>query len=149
MLLISPVEIRQSGCAHRFQGRRGVAAVELAVLLPFLCFAFVLAVDFSRVFYYCVTLDNGARNGAVCGAADTAHALDQATIKNIVLADFPNLDPQKVGVDITTDNAAAPTYVQVTVTYPFETVTNYPGVPTPITLTRTVRVRVTPAVPRF
>jgi Flp pilus assembly protein TadG len=35
--------------------RRGVAAVELAVLLPFLCFLFVTAVDFARIFYLAIT----------------------------------------------------------------------------------------------
>src|SRR5262249_61199933 len=38
----------------RSQLRRAAAAVELAVLLPFLCFAFVVTADYLRVFYFSV-----------------------------------------------------------------------------------------------
>src|SRR3954451_8532118 len=48
---------------HRTR-REGAATVELALLLPFLCFLFVVAVDYSRVFYFAVTVQNCARNGA-------------------------------------------------------------------------------------
>src|SRR5437879_1376247 len=44
--------------------RRAVAAVELAILLPFLFFLFVVSVDYCRIFYYDVTLENCSRNGA-------------------------------------------------------------------------------------
>src|SRR5205809_577937 len=44
--------------------RAGAATVELALLLPFLCFLFVIAVDYARVFYFAVTVQNCARNGA-------------------------------------------------------------------------------------
>jgi hypothetical protein len=43
---------------------RGIAAVELAILLPFLVFACMAAIDFARVAYALVTLQNCARNGA-------------------------------------------------------------------------------------
>src|SRR4051812_16370068 len=45
--------------------RPGAAALELALLLPFLAFLFVIAIDWSRVFYYSLVVDNCARNGAV------------------------------------------------------------------------------------
>ena len=45
--------------------RRGTAAVELAVLAPFLVFLLLIAVDFARIFYAAVILDNCARNGAM------------------------------------------------------------------------------------
>ncbi|HXG12134.1 MAG TPA: TadE family protein, partial [Gemmataceae bacterium] len=44
--------------------RRAASSVELAVLLPFLCFLFVIAIDYARIFYFGVTLENCARNGA-------------------------------------------------------------------------------------
>src|SRR5262249_60739649 len=49
----------------RAQARSGVAAVELAVLAPFLAFLFVIAIDWSRVFYFSLVVDNCARNGAL------------------------------------------------------------------------------------
>jgi hypothetical protein len=45
-------------------GRRGAATVELAVLLPFLAFMFVIGVDWSRIFFTSMTIQNAARNAA-------------------------------------------------------------------------------------
>jgi hypothetical protein len=42
-----------------------MAAVELASLLPFLTFACMAAIDFARIAYAQVTLQNCARNGAL------------------------------------------------------------------------------------
>src|SRR5262245_12350435 len=44
--------------------RRAAATAELALLLPFLGFMFAVAVDYARIFYFGVTLENCARNGA-------------------------------------------------------------------------------------
>src|SRR5437763_11516876 len=44
--------------------RVGATVVELAFVLPFLLFLFVIAVDYARIFYYGVILENCARNGA-------------------------------------------------------------------------------------
>jgi hypothetical protein len=44
---------------------RGMAAVELAFLLPLLVFASMAAVDFARIAYAQITLQNCARNGAL------------------------------------------------------------------------------------
>lgn len=51
----------------RPQGKiaRGLAAVELALLLPLLTFAAMAAVDFGRVAYVQMTLQDCARNGAL------------------------------------------------------------------------------------
>ena len=45
--------------------RRGVAAVELAIVLPFLCFLLIVAIDYARIFYFSLTVANCARNGAL------------------------------------------------------------------------------------
>ena len=47
------------------EARRGAAAVELALLLPVLVFCSMMSVDFARVAYVQVTLQNCARNGAL------------------------------------------------------------------------------------
>jgi Flp pilus assembly protein TadG len=47
------------------QPRRGAAAVELATLLPVLVFWAMATVDFARLAYVQVTLQNCARNGAL------------------------------------------------------------------------------------
>jgi Flp pilus assembly protein TadG len=133
-----------SRCVRR---RNAVAAVELALLLPLLCFLFVVAVDFGRVFAFSLTLTNAARNGAVHGSADRGAAVDRTGIENAVRADATNLDSQKLTVTSSVDDASNPTYVDVTVTYPFDTITRYPGVPSQTFLRRTVRMRVAPDTP--
>ena len=131
------------------RARRGVAAVEFAVLLPFLCFAFVVTVDFCRVFYYSITVSNCARNGALYGSADGAHALDTSGIRAAAEKDASSLDLQKLNVASSTNGGGVPTYVDVTVTYPFTTITRYPGVAGEMILRRTVRMQVVPATPTF
>jgi Flp pilus assembly protein TadG len=128
--------------------RKAVAAVELAVLLPFLAFIFVVTVDFSRIFYDSLILANCARNGALYGCANPTNAQDTAGIQNAALADATNLTPAPT-VTSTTGTNSDGNYVQVTVTFTFQTLTNYPGIPNSITLTRTVQMRVTPVLPDF
>ena len=125
-----------------------MAAVELAVLLPFLLFVFVVTLDFCRVSYYSVTVSNCARNGAVYGSADQTRARDTSGIQAAAQADARfNLDPERLSVSSSTDAAAS--YVQVTVNYPFTTITQYPGIPRQMNLSRTVRMDVVPATPTF
>ncbi len=138
--------------SHSFasrRARRGAAAVEFAVLLPFLCFAFVAAVDYCRVFYFSLTVSNCARNGALYGSADQTHALDTSGITAAAEKDASNLNLQHLGVTSSTDSASSPTHVQVTVTYPFTTITQYPGIPRQTILSRTVGMSVVPATPTF
>lgn len=45
--------------------RPGAAVAELAVLLPFLVLLFFVAVDYCRIFYFTLTVENCARNGAL------------------------------------------------------------------------------------
>ena len=46
------------------QLRRGAATAELAILLPFLAFLFVIGSDWARIFYTSMTIQNAARNAA-------------------------------------------------------------------------------------
>jgi len=129
--------------------RRAAATVELAALLPFLCFAFVVTVDFCRIFYFSLTVANCARNGALYGSADTQHALDTSGINTASRSDAGNLDSTLLGVVSSTDSTTNPSYVDVTVSYSFSTITKYPGVPSQMTIQRPVRMRVVPATPNF
>jgi hypothetical protein len=53
--------------------RQAAAAVELAILLPLvLAPLMVITVDWARVFYYGVTLENCARQGAMYGSGAAA-----------------------------------------------------------------------------
>jgi Flp pilus assembly protein TadG len=127
--------------------RRGVAATELALLLPFLCFLFVIAVDFSRVFYYDMTVVNCARNGAIYASQTPTTALDTTGITAAAQQEAGNLDLTQLKVSSSTDDPTTPTKVAVTVTYPFSTITKYPGVPSTFTLSRTLHINVGPVKP--
>jgi Flp pilus assembly protein TadG len=127
--------------------RSGVAAVELAVLLPVLAFLFVITVDFARVYYDSLTLINCARNGALYGSKDPTSSTDTAGIQAAALQDASNLSPSpNVSSKTGTDSAGFP-YIDVTVTWTFNSITNYVGVPASINLTRTVRMRIIPQYP--
>jgi Flp pilus assembly protein TadG len=145
----APASRMPPGARPRFARRRGVAAVELAVVLPFLAFLFVIAVDYGRIFYYSLTVENCARNGALYGSDPLAASQSPyKSISEAALADASNLSPQPT---VSSRNGADPagnSYVEVTVSWQFSTITNYPGVPSVTTLSRTVRMRVAPTTPQ-
>jgi hypothetical protein len=123
----------------------------LAILLPFLAFLFVVAVDFARVFYYSLTIENCARNGALWASdPNGASQSPYSTVQQAALADAGSLKPTLNSSNITsgsgTDADNNP-FVSVTITYPFQTVTTYPGIPNQLTITRTVRMPVLPTTP--
>jgi len=132
----------------RPQGRRAAVTVEMAILLPLLAFLFVIAVDFARVFSPYLTITNCARNGALYGSQDATHAADTAGITQAALADASDLSPAPTVTSRTFTDSDGYPQVEVTVTWTFNTVTNFPGVPSSMTLSRTVRMRVAPNVPK-
>src|SRR5919197_6524949 len=83
----------------RRQVRRGASTVELAILLPFLCFLFCVAIDYARVFYFALTVQNCARNGAYYASDYPNNSYlynDIYGYKNLddaVLRDASNLSP--------------------------------------------------------
>ncbi len=129
--------------------RRAVAAVELAILLPFLALLFVVAVDFSRVFYYSLTITSCARNGALYGCDPVAAQQSTYTsVQEAALADAGNLQPAPSVTSQTVADASGD-QIEVTVNYTFQTITQYPGVPSTLNLSRTVRMRMVQTVPNF
>jgi Flp pilus assembly protein TadG len=135
--------------------RGGAAAVELAVLLPFLMFMFLVATDWSRIFYYSMTLDNCARNGALyaCNVYTNQQwqgsSSQLASVQAAAAASGTNLNPpvsaSNVGVSNTTD-ADGNAVVIVTVTYTFQTVARYPGIPNQ-QIVKTAQMRIAPSTP--
>lgn len=127
--------------------RKGIAAVELAILLPFLAWLVVISVDWGRIFYYAVTINNCARNGAQYVFDPYSGVTSQyPDLTSAALADASNLKPSPTVSSATGSDTNGP-YVDVTVSYNFSTLTNFPGVPKSTTLTRTVRVYQAPQNP--
>jgi Flp pilus assembly protein TadG len=152
-----------STCRDGKQTRPGASAVELAVLLPFLCFIFVIAVDYARLFYFAVTVENCARNGAYY-ASNYPNANyvynDIYGYKNLdeaVLKDASNLSPAPTYTVAYGSSSQGPfssgsssaNYVQVTVSWTFTSLTNFPGVPGTVTLSRSAVMKIAPTLPSF
>jgi Flp pilus assembly protein TadG len=128
--------------------RRGAAVVELAVLSPVLCFLLVVAVDFGRIFYYSVTVANCARSGALY-ARDAAAAAESpyTSIQAAALADAVNLSPAPTVTSTDGVDAGGEPYVEVTVSYPFSSITRYPGIPSSLKVSHTVRMHTAAPIP--
>jgi Flp pilus assembly protein TadG len=129
-------------------GRRGTAAVELAFLLPLLAFLFVIGVDFGRCFYHYVIVTNCARNGAAYAGSHPDYAANAAGIQAAALADAANLSPPPTVTSTTSTDADGNPCARVTVSWTFRTITNFPGVPSEVVVTRTVQTRIAPTIPR-
>jgi len=141
---------------HR-EKRCGAAAVELAIVAPFICFMLIVAIDYGRVFYYSLTLKNGARSGAYY-ASDYPGIYSFANAQQATAVDFQNMSPPPT-IDVkyssspngpyTSVTPISNGYVQVTASWDFHTITSYPGIPTTTTLQRSCRMKVAPIVPTF
>lgn len=127
---------------HRPGQRRAAAAVELALVLPFLMFLFIVTVDFARVFYYSQTLANCARNGALYGSNLVTAQSPYTSIEQAALADATNLSPQPTVTSSTGTDTAGNPYVKVTVAWDFHTIASLPNVPSTVSLSRSSQMRV-------
>jgi hypothetical protein len=127
---------------------------------------FVIAVDWARIFYYSIAVRNCARNGALYlsqqqSAKTTSSPYTDSGYVNLyvnaanpvtsaALADASNLSPTPT-VSSTTGSDTYGSYVEVTVSYTFHTVTNFSVgnfvVPSSANVTRTVRMYVPPESP--
>jgi Flp pilus assembly protein TadG len=125
--------------------RKAAAAVELAVLLPFLVYLFVIAVDFGRIFYFSQVIENCARRGALYASDPKAPASNlYSSVQQAALADATSLNPQPTVTSTNGTDQAGNAYVSVTVTWQFQTITSVPGVPKNVTLSRTAQMRAAP-----
>ena len=127
---------------------RGVAVVELAVLLPLLILLFMIAIDFARVYYFSLSLTNCARAGALYASdPSTADESPFSSVQQAALADATNLSPQPTITSTSGTDASGRRYVSVTANYTFQTVTGFPGIPTQVPLRRTVTMSESAATP--
>jgi Flp pilus assembly protein TadG len=136
--------------------RRGASAAEMAVILPLLVFILVIAADFARLYYYSVTITSAARQGAInfydpnnpYFATQSPYSSPGPIYQQAALADATNLNPQPTVITNSGTDSGGNPYVEVTVSGTFSTVTGYPGLPRTVSLSRTVRMRTPPVVPK-
>lgn len=137
--------------AGRRARRRGLAAVEVALLLPLLVFVCMATIDFARVVYALVALQNCARNGALYEfykASGNSVPASWTDLKTAVQADEGNLSvtiPKTYGGNANpySPQSSSNNYVTVTVQCSFTLLTlgsdqGLPAIGTPITLTQSV-----------
>jgi Flp pilus assembly protein TadG len=143
--------------AGRRSRRRGLAAVELALLLPLLVFACMLVVDFARVLYAMVVLQNCARNGALYefySTAGLALPSEWTSLSAAVQADAGNLNVTIPSSYNGNSNPYSPeanssNYVTVTVQCNFTLLTlgsnnGLPSIGNTMTLTQSVSMAMPP-----
>lgn len=120
--------------------RKGAATVELAIALPLmLLFAFA-ATDLGRIVHAHVAVTNAARAGAMHGSMHSFTAFTRAHwetgIRESVIDEMSGLsgfNESKLGLTIETTTDDDDLFrAAVEVTYPFETVVSWPGLPSTV-----------------
>lgn len=122
-------------------GRRGAAMAEMAILLPFVVFLFLVALDFCRVFNCTQTLQGCAHAGALYASGNalaSPEVTPEQAAKQAALAEATMLDPPLRAEDVTVSFAGDAATVKVS--YEFRTLTGFPGLPRALTLEKTVRM---------
>lgn len=139
----------------------GQALIELALLLPILCFVLVGGADLARVYAMQLAVQNGARAGAESGAI--GYNLTDAQIATHVQQEMgrtPGMDgyntmnspsspcpPLNAGencIYVTHPVVSSVTYVSVQVKYAYRTLIAWPLIPNTAALDRTTKYRVFP-----
>ncbi|MCE9567561.1 MAG: pilus assembly protein [Planctomycetes bacterium] len=123
--------------------RQALAATEFAFVLPFLALMILGGVDFGRIVHVDLTVISAARSAGEFGSTHpytTAtrerweERVRQAAVNE--MAGMTSFDPSSLTVVIITTGTGTDARVAVTVSYPFEMVTRWPGLPTSVTVQR-------------
>jgi Flp pilus assembly protein TadG len=144
---------------RRLRSERGAALVELALSTPLLVVMIVGAVDFARAFYTAMELTNAARAGAQF-ASRSVTGFDAGTTQSVAAAASPQIATYTVDTPTqgcTCNTGATATahscttacpagqylavYITVTTRKAFSPVMRFPGVPSTVTIERTVTMR--------
>jgi len=128
------------------RGRRGATALEFAVILPVLMTLVLGCVDFGRFAHSYIVVTNAARVGASYATVNPytpeTYTLWQNSIQQAVTQEMMGLsefDPQALTVQTTVIPGSGPNWsAQVEVTYPFQTLIAWPGIPSSLNLNQTV-----------
>jgi Flp pilus assembly protein TadG len=150
------------------QEDKGQAFVELALVLPIFILLLVGAAEIGRLAYASIEVSNAARAGVAYAAQNHTTAQDSTNIQTAASSDAPNITTltatptYSCSCESTTGGMTAPgsctgistaagscpspsrivLYVQVTTSAPVNTLFNYPGIPSSITLRGFANMRV-------
>jgi uncharacterized membrane protein len=135
-------------CRSSPRVRSGSVAVELAILLPLIVFFAVIGVDYARIFSRTMILETASRNACYWACQDIDHANNTAGIVSVAQQDLTDVSPTPTVTSRVYNGGDGFQYVRVTVSMPFNTVTNFPGVPNTSSLERTTDMRILPMFPK-
>lgn len=141
-------------CSRVAQGERGIAAVELAVMMPFLILLLVFPLYFGRVLWHYTAIQNAAQDAArylskapVSEMTNPARAVAVASVAEAIVArELAELAPgtYPYSVDVTCDSVSCvgfskPTRVQVSIQVLMENIffTGYMSMSIPLTVSIT------------
>ena len=142
---------RKTGRGESTRCRRGVALVEFAIVLVLLLTIVLGCVDFGRYANTYIVVTNAAREGAFVGATSPLSITNQTRWEEIIRDAVVNEMATVVGFDSSrltvtmgqiSDNDEGKLRVRVEVSYPFQTVMPWGGLPDELTLSRAVEMRV-------
>ena len=135
-------EDRPAG-ARRRQRHTGQGIVEFALLTPVLLLLLLVAVDFGRAYSAYIQVTSAAREGAAFGSRSSENANNQSLVQDAALADSSSIYGKPLTVVSNTQmDSYSYEQVVVTVSYDFETLVDFPGIPSSIPMSRTVTMRV-------
>lgn len=144
---------------RRLGREEGNALVEFAVTVPVLLLMCYGTMDFSRVLYAGIAVANAARAGVQYGALTPGHSGDTTGMVNAATADAANQgltgvsatarnfcgctsSTTEVACSSTCSGATPDGYVEVTVTYTFNTLFAMTGIPQTMPISKTAKMRV-------
>ena len=141
-------------------GSRGHAAVEMALMSPWLFLLFAGIVDFGFYSYAAIVTANAARVAALYTSSDSSLAADQATAcTTYVLPEMNRLpntrslsDCSNSTVTVTATSSPSPCVTRsacdtvVQVTYKTDLLLTVPGLINQMTITRTATMKVNPDI---
>src|SRR5436309_1858896 len=138
---------------HSRQGvrpiRAGATAVEFVVILPLMTAMILACIDLGRFGYNYIAVTNAARAGAAYGIMNPYSSSSLSTWTAAVkqaakdeMAQQPGYDSNSLNVTVTTATETnGLRRVRVSASYPFQTVVNWPGIPSQLTLDGVVEMR--------
>jgi len=140
---------RASPRAAHGEQRRGAAAVELAIILSLLLTLTFGCVDLGRIIAAYLAVTNAARAGAEYGATHrfTAYTSSswQSQISQIALQELQNVPSYAAAnatVTVTTStDSGGQTCVAVSVSYPFQSIVAWTGLPLTVPMAHQVEMR--------
>lgn len=150
--------------------RPAAAAVELAVLLPFLLFLAAIGTDWARLLYHTISIETCARSGALALSDQVAWyrvpgnsnkstlyptgfvtlgtpaltTAQQSVLETATRVEDPTLPTNATVVATRSTDSTGTSVVTVTVTRTFTTISRFPGVPSSQTVSRDVTMRIFP-----